>query len=405
MSGRDGQKKEKLKNVTSDCSGPALSLKENNGMLTAIVLLVSFAVLLAGIFFLRSDKAKNLSGDYSEYERAKITKILADSTEKDPASDGAYRGDQLLIAEVKTGQYKGKTMQVYNYVGPLYGVPLKEGDSAILVISTYASGEIRATVFEYGRFVPLLIVLGLFVLATVLVGKGTGAKSLIALGLTVVCLFTVLLPALLRGAPTVFTTFALSVYITVVSLTIIGGIGKKTLCAMAGTVAGTGFAALFGLLSQALLRINGLRLADVEPLLQLRQTGEHMIGLKGLLVAGVVISAIGAVMDVAMSISSALSEIRDANPSYGFEELFRSGMNIGRDMVGTMTNTLILAFMGSSFTLMLYLYSLDLSFHQLMSSAYVSIEVISGISCSVGLILAIPLTALVSAAFYGGKKK
>ena len=116
------------------------------------------------------------------------------------------------------------------------------------------------------------------------------------------------------------------------------------------------------------------------------------------------ISALGAVMDVAMSISSALSEIKEANPSYSFKELFSSGMNIGRDMVGTMTNTLILAFMGSSFTLIIYLYSLGLSFWQLMSSAFVSLEVVSSISCSIGLILAIPLTAAIAAAVYGKRQ-
>ena len=115
-------------------------------------------------------------------------------------------------------------------------------------------------------------------------------------------------------------------------------------------------------------------------------------------VGGVVISALGAVMDVTMGIASSLSEVHDANPGLTRRELFRSGMNIGRDMVGTMTNTLILAFLGSGFTLILYLYSLGLAPHQLLSSAYLSIEVVSGISSSIGVILSIPLTALVSAA-------
>ena len=208
---------------------------------------------------------------------------------------------------------------------------------------------------------------------------------------------TLKLPALLRGAPTVPTTLLVSLWIIVVSLTVIGGVRKKSVCAMAGTAAGTLLAAGFAALAQGLLRIDGLRLSDVEPLLQIRQTGEAAVGLRGLLTAGVIISALGAVMDVAMSISSALAEVHEADPGYGRRQLFRSGMNIGRDMVGTMTNTLILAFLGSGFTTILYLYSLGLPFRQLMSSAYVSIEIVSGIACSVGLILAIPLTAIISA--------
>ena len=141
--------------------------------------------------------------------------------------------------------------------------------------------------------------------------------------------------------------------------------------------------------------IDGLRIDDVEPLLQLRQTGTPL-GLRGLLVGGIVISALGAVMDVAMSIASALTEVHTVAPNRNTRELFRSGMNIGRDMVGTMTNTLILAFLGSGFALIIYLYSLGLSPYQLISSSYLTIEVVSSISSSIGVILSVPLTALIS---------
>lgn len=378
--------------VTGPPSGSGSSRKA-----AAIVLAVCALIFAAAIMLLRREKESGTAPtDFVEYERAKVEQILTDSTVRDEASDGAYRGEQMLIVLVKSGRYKGERLQVSNYVGPLYGVPVKAGDSVILTVSTYGSGEHRATVFEVDRFIPILIVLGLFIVITVLIGRKTGVKSLIALALTVLCLFTVLLPALLRGAPTVLTTLLVSLWITTVSLTVIGGVQKKTVCAMAGTAAGTVIAAVFAVLAQALLRISGLRLADVEPLLQIRQSGEAAVGLRGLLTAGVIISAIGAVMDVAMSISSAIAEVHEANPSYGRRELFRSGMNIGRDMVGTMTNTLILAFLGSGFTLILYLSSLEISFRQLMSSAYASLEIISGISCSIGLILAIPFTAYIA---------
>ena len=212
-----------------------------------------------------------------------------------------------------------------------------------------------------------------------------------------------MIPMLLDGAPTITTTFLMCAYISAVSFIILGGIQQKTVSAFLGTLAGTALAMFFGLGAQALTRISGLRMSNVEPLLQLRQAGAG-IGLKGLLVAGIIISALGAVMDVAMSISSALVEVHAANPSLTVRDLFRSGMNIGSDMVGTMTNTLILAFLGSSFTVIIYLYSLGLSFYQLFSSAYVAMEVISGIAASIGMILAIPLTAVISSYLLAGKK-
>ena len=321
-----------------------------------LLLLLAAAVLFLGarVGLGPGEAQAPLSGDYAEYEKGVVAEVLSDSTMQDEVSDGAWRGEQLLTVEIKTGQYAGKTLLVSNYVGPLYGVPLHPGDSAALIVSTYADGEIRATVYEYDRIPALIGVVLLFGLATVLVGGKTGLKSLVGLAVTVACLFWILIPLLLRGAPTLPTVFLCCVYITAVAFTILGGLHRKTLCAMLGTVAGAALALLFGLAAQSLARIDGLRMNSVEPLLQLRQTGVP-IGLRYLLVGGVVISALGAVMDVAMSISSALEELHAANPDYGAKELFRSGMNIGRDMVGTMTNTLILAFLGSGFTLIIYL--------------------------------------------------
>ena len=373
---------------------------------------LSCIVLLACVvlfFILRAaaatiDQPLPRGDDYAEYETAVVTDVLADNTEVDEVSDGAKRGEQLLLTEVKTGRYKGEGMQAYNYVGPLYGPTLKAGQRAVLVISTYADGTHTATVYEYDRTVGLAVIVGLFLLTTVAVGGKVGAKSLVALAVTLVCLFFILIPLLMKGAPTLLTVFLICAYITVVTMVILGGVTRKTVCAALGTVAGTALALLFGLLAQSLLHIDGMRLTDVEALLQLRQTGTPL-GLKGLLVAGVVISALGAVMDVAMSISSALTEVHTVAPERTGKDLFRSGMNIGRDMVGTMTNTLILAFLGSGLTFIIYLISLGLDPRQLISSAYVATEVISGISSSIGVILAVPLTALITAFLLTKDKK
>ena len=259
----------------------------------------------------------------------------------------------------------------------------------------YSRGEYRAAVYEYNRIPALAIVIIIFCIFTVLIGGKTGLKSLIGLLFTILCLFTILIPMLLKGAPTLPATFLMCSYIALVSFVILGGVHRKTISAFLGTFAGTALAMIFGLIAQYASRINGLRISDVEPLLQLRQSGTP-IGLSGLLVAGIIISALGAVMDVSMSISSALEEVHQANPELTARQLFRSGMNIGRDMAGTMTNTLILAFLGSGFTLIIYLYSLGLSFYQLSASAYAAIEIISGISSSIGMILTIPLTAIIA---------
>lgn len=362
----------------------------------SIIILLIAAVIFVVFRCIAVDNGEQERGDeYAEYEKATVTAVLTDSTEPDDNAEGGMRGEQQITAVVNSGQYEGETLLAYNYANPLFGTAIEVGDDVVLLISTYKDGTHTATVYEYNREIAVAIIVALFLLVTILVGGKTGAKSLIGLILTLICIFFILIPLLMKGYPTLLTVFLMCAYVAVVCFVILGGVRKKTVCAALGTIAGVAIALLFALAVQSLAKVDGYRTDNAEALLQLRQGGS-LLGIKYLLVGGIVISALGAVMDVAMSISSALSEIHTVDPTLGKKELFRSGMNIGRDMVGTMTNTLILAFIGSSFSLVIYLYSLGLETHQLLSSAYVSLEVISGIASSIGVILSVPITAIIT---------
>ena len=385
--------------------GGALAAYLRRSWPAAVILLLATAVF-AGLYgYAHSGTAEEQQrGEaYVEYETGRVLEILSDSCEPDAEADGAYRGDQSLLVAVTSGQYRGQTLLTSNAVGPLYGEPAASGDHVTLLISTYADGRHNATVYEHDRSIAIGLILAAFLLVTVLVGGKTGAKSILGLAMTVAVLVLLLIPLLLKGWPTVWTVFLLCSYIAVVCFVILGGVNRKILCACLGTIAGMALATVFGLGAQALAHVNGLRISDVEPLLQLRQTGTP-IGLRGLLVGGIIISSLGAVMDVAMSISSALSELKAVNPEMTLGELWKSGRNIGRDMVGTMTNTLILAFLGSGFTLMIYLYSLDLPWRELMSSSYLALEVVSGVSSAIGVILAVPVTTIIGALLLSRKQ-
>lgn len=371
-----------------------------------IVLLAAAFLFAAARIYVRSDDLSEGSSAtaYTRYERGKVTQILADSTTQSPVDDGGWRGQQLLLVKVITGEYKGEVLQVYNYVGPIYDGPVAVGDRVVLNISVYEDGSHIATVQYFDRLIPFAILIGVFLLVTVLIGGKTGAKSLIGLLVTLATLFYILLPALFKGANTILAVLLASSYIAVVSLCIMSGTKRKTWCAIGGTIAGVALAAVFGLIAQNMAHIDGLQAEDAEALLQIRQTGGS-IRLSGLLVGGFILSALGAVMDVTMGIASSISEIHDANPGMGTKELFRSGMNVGRDMVGTMTNTLILAFLGSSFSVILYVYSISLQPYYLISSPFVTIEVLSSLSSSIGVILSIPITAGLTAFALGAKAK
>ena len=376
-----------------------------------IVLTVSFVVFAAAILWIHSEDIFHGENDIFnpygnetvDFEKAKVVEIPNQEISYDEIAEHAAVGSQELSIIVKSGRYKGQTMTAYNYFGPYYGVPVEVGDSVTLTIKSHADSTTYASVYEVNRIPVLTAYLLVFFLVVVIIGRMTGLKSMVGLAFTFVCLFAILIPLLLKGAPTILTTFVTCAYIALVSFTILGGVQRKTVSAFLGTVSGMLFAMIFALIVQRFAKIDGLRLEDAEPLLQLKYAGA-VIKVRGLLVAGIIISALGAVMDVAMSISSALEEVHTANPALTRNELFRSGMNIGRDMVGTMTNTLILAFLGSEFTLMIFLYARELTFYHLFSTALISLETISGISASIGMVLAIPLTALISSALISGRK-
>lgn len=372
--------------------------------ISAAVLAVVLAIL-GGLFAAAHPKTEAApdAAEYMEYENAVVEQILSDSTASDPVSEGHDRGNQNLVVRIRTGQYAGQQMMAENTVGPIYGCTMAVGDRVTVGLSTYADGTVRCYVYEYNRFPGLLLVIAAFLIVTVLVGGRVGLKSLLSLGLTVAALIFILLPLLLLGWPTIPTTFLICVLVTAATFVILGGVDKKTICACLGTLAGIALATAFGMMAQSWLRIDGYRQEYAEALLQLRQTGESGIGITGLVTAGVIVSALGAVMDVAMSISSAIQELTRVNDGLTAKELMKSGMNIGRDMVGTMTNTLILAILGSGLTLVVYIYSLGLQPWQLLSSPYMSLEAISAVASSIGVMLAVPLTAAICAAAFGRK--
>ncbi len=371
----------------------------------AVLALVGLICLGLALAAAPQNSAEAVSpNEYMEYETARVTTILTSSCEPDPVAEGHDRGTQTVIVEILTGRYAGKQFMADNTVGPIYGKVISEGERVVVGLSTYSDETVRCYIYEPDRAPGLLWILAAFMLVTVAVGGKVGAKSLVSLVLTVGALIGILLPLLLKGWPAIPTTFLVAVLVAVASFVILGGVDKKTICSCLGTLSGIALATCCGLAAQSILKIDGYRQEYAEALLQLRQTGQSGVQISGLVVCGVLISALGATMDVAMGIASAIQELSTVNSQLTRRELMKSGMNIGRDMVGTMTNTLILAILGSGLTLIVYIYSLGLQPWQLLSSAYISLEAISGVASSIGVMLAVPLTALVCAVAYGKQK-
>ena len=223
-------------------------------------------------------------------------------------------------------------------------------------------------------------------------------KAFAGLIYTVLAIFFVLLPLIYKGFPAIPVTVAVVFVTSTVCFLLIGGICKKTVSAALGSLLGVLIAAILGTVSAKLGGVTTFQMDEAEALLLVKSTSA--LKMSGLFISGILIAAMGAVMDIAMTISSAIEEIHLANNKAGFKELFKSGMNIGKDAMGTMANTLILAYAGGALNMMLLIYSYGVSFIQLVNTDFVAIEIIRAIAGSVGIIGTVPCVAAVGAYLY-----
>ena len=338
------------------------------------------------------------------YERAVVTAVLSDDAFPDyDNAEGRRVGTQELEIQIQTGAHKNEVMSLTNYMSALFNVDLKKGDSIIVRIMTDEDGAYYASLFNYNRGRVLgVFVLLFFVLLAVLGGK-KGLGALLGLLFTLGCIWLILIPCLIRGIPAVPVTVGIIAVTAAGALIFLNGFSEKTLCSVLGCVIGVvaagGIAAAVG----AATPMNGFNMSEAENLLL--YGADKGLKISGLLVCGVLISALGAVMDVALGIASAVWEIHEQNPALTARQLFRSGMHIGQDAMGTMANTLILAFAGSSLNMLILVQTYEIPFLQLINTDYICIEVIQSIAGAMGILLTVPIVAFISARLMASQGK
>lgn len=346
------------------------------------------------------EKTPLQSQDNMTFEKAEVTEILS-ATEADGKSENSsvsgnvsgMAGNQDVKVKILSGAHAGKIVEATNMNGYLYGANCKIGTPVIVQLSTYGD-NLEASVYGYNREIPLYILTGIFILVLCITGGRRGIFSAIALIFTFVCLIGLYLPMLYRGWNPLVATILSASIISVVSLLLIGGYTKKTLCAVLGTMAGVAISGCVAMIFGKIAHISGYNTEDVESMIYVAQNSRLQIG--DLLYAGILIASLGAVMDVAMSISSTIQEIHEKNPQLSTRELFKSGIHVGRDMMGTMSNTLILAFAGTSLNTMILIYSYSYPYTQIINMYSIGIEILRGVSGTIGIILTVPFISLIA---------
>ena len=364
-------------------------------MLQKIRILIIPAVMLA-IFFIfivminRVTKTELVSRSGQTFEKAVVKEVLVDNLQ----ADGSRVGQQTVTVEMLTGVRKGETLEVTSSSGYLFGAGCTPG-MHVIVMQSVAGETTIASVYTQDREWVIYLFAGLYLLLLCVIGGKQGIRGSLGLVFTFISVIFIYIPLIYRGFSPFWVAVFVCVITTVITMYLIGGAGRKTVCAIGGTVAGVLCAGVTAILFSKASGISGYNVSDIETLLTLWNTEGIQVG--GLLFSGLLISALGATMDVAMSVSSAMEEIIQQNPALTRKQLWLAGMRVGRDMMGTDSNTLILAFAGTSSSTLLLDYAYDLPYQQIINSNNIGIAIMQGLSGSFGIALSVPLTVTLCA--------
>ena len=322
------------------------------------------------------------------FEKAKVVKILQDNLEE----NGTRVGEQKVRVHMLTGVRKGEELDITSSSGYLFGAACKPG-MKVIVMQSVAGDSTVASVYTQDREGVIYIFALIYLLVLCLIGGKQGIKGCLGLVFTFFCVIFVYLPLVYLKYSPFWTAVFVCFITTLVTMYLIGGPTRKTCAATLGTLVGVILAGVSAWCFSKASGISGYNVSDIETLMTLWNTNRIQVG--GLLFSGLLISCLGAVMDVAMSISSAIDEIYRQNLSLSRKELFKAGLRVGRDMMGTDSNTLILAFAGSSVSTLLLDYSYNLPYQQIINSNNIGIAIMQGLAGSFGIVLSVPFTVLI----------
>lgn len=368
---------------------------------------IKIATVLFGIAFLLAitlfdwnsvNSYVKYNSDSLHYVRARVVSITSERLEQDSADPSLYLGEQEVVAELLEGSQKGEKVAIDNYLTQVHNIRVSVRQRVIVCQDKPKNATPYYTIFNYDRTLPLGLLIAVFAVATIMIGGRKGVRALLGVSFSLLAVVVFMAQAIFHGFNPIAVTAITVIIATGSTLLLLNGFSRRTAAGALSTLAGVLATGIIFFLAAKALHLTGYNSDTAEELLLVRDaTG---LSVRPLLLAGVLISALGAVMDVAVSLVAALDELVTVNPEIRRSGIFRSGFNIGKDMIGTMSNTLILAFAGTALNTMISLLAFGYQFNQLLSSDYIAIELAQGICATLGVILTVPITTGIFVFFY-----
>lgn len=375
-----------------------------------VTVILSITAILVGNRSVMGD-TQIFTGADAEVVRATVTDVMDQSSDTvDLGGDTVYENTEVEFScEIKSGENEGEEVDAVQmidgmYAGSQYIKPVEKGDK-ILLIQAKDTGHMDGTwqFSDYYRFDKIMILVGIFMAAILLIGRWKGVNTLLSLIFTFSFVFFVFVPAVMAGCNAYLWSCITCVFTIVMTLILINSVSKKTLATIIGCISGTVIAAVGTSVMSVLLGLTGY-VDEHSYYLTLLNT-ENPIDLTAIIFAAIIIGAVGAIMDVAMDIASSLHEISEHVPDITFGRLCKSGMSIGRDIMGTMANTLVLAYIGSSLSCIMILLTYTASSTDLLNREVIIVELLQAVVGSLAILLTVPCTVAVCGILYIGRKK
>ena len=330
-----------------------------------------------------------------EYIRGTVLQI--EEIENQSKSKTGVIATEKILVKLTSGNESGQEISMIHQItnNPAFNIQPKVGDKVIIATSEIL-GRKNYSIADFDRIPYTYYFIGAFILSLLMVDRKVGLKSLFVVAFAIFIVLQGMIPLVLKyNINIIIATLLTSSLIATVTQVVVSGCNEKTFGAILGTIGGVIIAGILAFIAIFTMHLTGL---DSEESIMLKATFLAHIDFKDVLFAGIVLGALGAVMDVSISISSAQCEVKKVCPSMNFKDLFKSGINVGRDVMGTMSNTLILAYLGSSLPLVLLLSAqTNISLLHVINLNLIITEFARAITGSIGLICAIPLTALITA--------
>lgn len=340
---------------------------------------------------------------YQDTERA-VGEVIAVDNSSIKTSGLVQSGEQSCTLLIKNGMFEGQEIQGVNFLsGSLEKDKIfKVGDKALVTISCDGEQIASAVISDHFRLDKEILLLALFAILLIVVAGKNGVLAIFSFTITILTIWKILVPSYLRGYSPIWIGLLITVFLTAVIIFFVYGFDRRTITGISGALLGVFTTCILGMIFTDLFKIHGAVMPDSESLLY---SGYQNLDLTAIFMSSIFIGASGAVMDLAVDITSAVHEVVEKKPDISWKEAAKSGMNVGRAAMGTMTTTLLLAYSGGYVTLLMVFMAQGTPIDHILNYKYVAAEVLDTVVGSFGLVTVAPFTALTAGLILTRKKK